>query len=78
MKSLRKELRDLFPKDMRKFNSWGKREKSKMTESLNLLISPQMKRGIRILIEHGKFRDRSEFIRYLIVKYFDEMTFYED
>lgn len=72
-----KDMRDLFPNDMRRFNSWGKRKKSKMSESLNLLISPQMERGINLLIREGKFKNKSEFIRYLIIRYFDEMSFYE-
>jgi len=36
-----------------------------------------MERGIKLLLRYGKFPNKSEFVRYLIIKYFDEMTFHK-
>lgn len=61
----------LFPKDMRKYNRPGYRP-NELTERLSVLLTSQQKRGVDIIIRSGKFNTYSEFIRYLIVKYFDE------
>ena len=77
MRSLKKELRDLFPSDMRKFNSYHYRKGKRLVKPLNALITEGMDRGIELLIKTGKFSSRSEFMRFLIIKYFDEMTYYK-
>lgn len=67
-----KLLNKLFPADMRKYNRPGNRP-NELTERISVLLTPQQMRGVNIIIRSGKFNTYSEFIRYLIVKYFDDL-----
>ena len=73
MQKIVEELEKLFPSDMRKYNRPGHRP-NELTERISVLLTPKQKRGVDIIIQSGKFNTYSEFIRYLIVKYFDEIT----
>lgn len=48
---------------------WGKH---KLTEIINIMVTPHIRERIEELIEQGKFPNRSEFVRYVIIKYLDE------
>lgn len=48
---------------------WGRH---KLTEIINIMVTPYIRDKIEDMIEQGKFPNRSEFIRYLIIKYMDE------
>lgn len=74
MKVIKEQFRELFPEDMRKYNHWGKRKK-RMHHQIVFLVSPNIKKGIDIIINSGKFANQSEFMRHLIVNYFDKVIF---
>jgi len=48
---------------------WGKHC---LTEIINVLVTPYIKESIKKLIATGVFPNRSEFIRHLIIKFFEE------
>ena len=52
----------------RKAPSWGKH----LTEMVSVLVIPYMKEKMKLLVTKGIFPDRSEFVRYLIIKFFEE------
>lgn len=48
-----------------------KRKKRRLTECLSFWTTPQLKKRIDDLVEMGLFPDRAEFLRYIIVRYFE-------
>ena len=73
-KELEKEINRLFPADRRIFNIGGRKGRSIiMTERVQVMVTDKMLEAIDFLVEIEKFPNRSEFIRHLIVKYFDNI-----
>lgn len=69
-----KELKELFPTQMAKYNNYKGPKGKKLTKIVSVPITPKQERGIELIINSGKFSSKAEFVRYLIIKYFDEMT----
>ena len=61
---------DLFREDMRFFNQ-GPTKNQKLTERVQIVVTPKMMTSIDNLINNGYFFNRSEFIRHLITRYLD-------
>ena len=71
---LRKKLDKLFPEDRRIFNIGGRKGRPiTMTERVQVMVTDKVLEAIDFLVEIEKFPNRSEFIRHLIVKYFDNI-----
>lgn len=43
-----------------------------LTEPMSLILSPILKRSMEGLIAKGIFPDKAEFLRYLMIKFFEE------
>jgi len=56
--------------DQRKYNK-GRNRPKKLSEQLNLFISPKMLKSIEKVVKNGDFPNKSEFVRYVIRNYFD-------
>jgi len=58
----------------RAWNQYGSGHRPKrLTEIIQISITPRIKLDISTYIANGKFPNVSEFIRFLIVRYLDEM-----
>lgn len=64
------EIKD-FPSDMRKHNRAGPNP-PRLTERINLYITPYMRDSIEKLVKKGKFPTISEGVRYMITRYLDD------
>ena len=72
--NLKKELRKLFPLDLRFYNGPGKRREFRpYSKQLNVNITENMEKAINIIVESDKFWNKSEFIRYLVNRYIEEI-----
>lgn len=63
--------------DQRKHNK-GRNRPKKLSEQLNLFISPKMLKSIEKLVNRGHFPNKSEFVRYVIRNYFDGFHSWSD
>jgi len=57
--------------DQRKHNK-GRNRPKKLSKQLNLFISPEMLKSIEKTVKKGDFPNKSEFVRYVIRRYFEK------
>jgi hypothetical protein len=57
--------------DQRRYNKPGERQTT-LTEKVNLFVSKRMKKAMTQLIEEKLFPSYSEFVRHLIMEYFEK------
>ena len=73
--TVKDKIDELFPKDMRKFNKpgWYPKRKSILKERITVPLTKNQKKAIVLLVNSGKFANQAEAVRYMIIKYLEEL-----
>ena len=61
----------LFSNNMSIFNK-GPQKSKRLTERIQLVVTPKMMASVDNLVDKGYFLNRSEFVRHAITRYLDD------